>query len=89
MLQRAVTTGRCAEKSLAGSNHHSLVGETGHPQVCKVLIEAEGCDQAHEVRHPLPCLQARLAQWQTRGCLLGLSVEGYFINILSCVVMVP
>lgn len=35
------------------------------------------------------CLLARLAQWQTRGCLLGLSVEGYFINILSCVAVVP
>lgn len=56
--------------------------------MCKVLIEAEGCGQAHEVRGVHSCLLARLAQWQTRGCLLGLSVE-VFINILSCVAVVP
>ena len=81
----------CCKKFLADSNHHSLggAGGTGLPHVCKEPIEAEACDQAHEVRSPSPCLPARLAQWQTRGCLLGLSVGGYFINILSCVVMVP
>ena len=95
MLQRAVTTGRCAARNFwpilitipwVGRGGG---GGTGLPHVCKELIEAEACDQAHGVRSPFPCLPARLAQWQTRGCLLGLSVGGYFINILSCVVMVP